>query len=100
MQVTLTLPDEIADGLGRGGEISSRILESVVLQCYLRQEISLGRFAELLGLKRIEAEAFLDRNNARLPCIPEMLKEDHVNCESGSNIIYEQYLALGRHEHH
>lgn len=99
MQVTLTLPDEITDGLERDTEISRHILEAVVLQSYLRHEISMGRLAEILGLKRMEAEAFLDRNNARLPCTPEQLKEDRVNFESGGNIIYEQYLALGRHEH-
>jgi predicted HTH domain antitoxin len=79
MQVTLKLPDEIAEGLGRGAEVPRRVLEAIVLQCYLTEEISLGRLAELLGLSRVEAEEFLDRNNARLPYTRDMLLEDRRN---------------------
>ena len=79
MQVTLKLPDEIAEGMGRDAEIPRRVLEAVVLQRYLTQEISLGRLAELLGLNRMEAEVFLDRNNARLPYTQQMLEEDRRN---------------------
>ena len=79
MQVTVKVPDEIAEGLGRGAEIPQRVLEALVLQRYLTQEISLGRLAELLGLSRTEAEEFLDRNNARLPYTREMLLEDRRN---------------------
>ncbi len=79
MQVTLKLPDEIAEGMGRDAEIPRRVLEAVILQRYLAQEISLGRLAELLGLNRTESEAFLDRNNARLPYTQQMLDEDRRN---------------------
>src|SRR5437870_183454 len=73
MQVTLKLPDEIAEGLGHDAEIPRRVLEALVLQPYLTQEISVGRLAELLSLSHVQAEAFLDRNNARLPYTREML---------------------------
>jgi predicted HTH domain antitoxin len=76
MQVTLKLPDEIAEGLGRDAEIPRRVLEAIVLQRYMSGEISGGRLAELLGLSRIEADSFLDRNNARLPYTRKMLAED------------------------
>jgi predicted HTH domain antitoxin len=79
MQVTVKVPDEIAKGLGRGPEVFRRVLEAMVLQRYLTQEISLGRLAELLGLSRIEAEEFLDRNNARMPYTRDMLLEDRRN---------------------
>jgi predicted HTH domain antitoxin len=79
MQVTLKLPDEIMEGLGRDAEIPRRVLEALTLQRYMAEEISLGRLAELLGLNRPEAEAFLDRNNARLPYTREMLEEDRRN---------------------
>ena len=79
MQVTITLPDEFALKLGEGADMPRRILEAVVLQRYLTGEISLGRVAELLGLSRWEAEAFLDRHNARLPYTPQMLEEDRRN---------------------
>ncbi|MEY2428256.1 MAG: hypothetical protein QOJ40_1141 [Verrucomicrobiota bacterium] len=79
MQITVKLPDEIAEGLGRDSEIPRRVLEALVLQSYLTQEISIGRLAEVLKLNRMEAEAFLDRNNARLPYTTEMLEEDRRN---------------------
>ena len=79
MEVTLKLPDEIAESLGHETEAARRVLEALVLQRYLSEEISLGRVAELLGLSRVEAEAFLDRNNARLPYTREMLEEDRRN---------------------
>jgi predicted HTH domain antitoxin len=79
MQVTVKLPDEIAEGLGRDAEVPRRVLEALVLQQYLTEEISLGRLAELLGLNRMGAEDFLDRNNARLPYTREMLEEDRRN---------------------
>jgi predicted HTH domain antitoxin len=77
--MTVKLPDEIAEGLGREAEISRRVIEAVVLQRYLTQEISLARLAELLEFDRWQAEAFLDRNNARLPYTQEMLEEDRRN---------------------
>ena len=76
MQVTVKLPDEIAAGLGRDADIPRRVLEAILLQRYLTGEISIGRLGELLGLTRMEAEEFLDRNNARLPYTREMLEED------------------------
>ena len=79
MQVTVKLPDEIAEGLGRDAEIPRRVLEALVLQRYLSEEISFGRLAELLNLSRSEADEFLDRNNARLPYTQEMLEEDRRN---------------------
>ena len=79
MQVMVKLPDEIAEGLGEGAEVPRRVLEAVVLQRYLTQQISFGRLAELLGLSRMEAEQFLDSNNARLPYTREMLLEDRRN---------------------
>jgi predicted HTH domain antitoxin len=79
MQVTIKLPDEIAEGLGHDAEVPRRVLEALVLQRFLTEEISFGRLAELLSLSRMEAEEFLDRNNARLPYTREMLEEDRRN---------------------
>ena len=79
MQVTIKLPDEIADGLGQDAEVPRRILEALVLQRYLTEDISLGHLAELLNLNRADAEEFLDRNNARLPYTREMLEADRMS---------------------
>ena len=75
----LTLPDEIVEGLGQKAEAPRKVLEALVLQRYLSEQISFGRFAELLGFSRAEAEVFLDRNNARLPYTRQMLEEDRRN---------------------
>ena len=79
MQVTVKLPDEIAEGLGGNDQIPRRVVEALVLQRYLAEEISLDRLAELLGLSQADAEVFLDHNNARLPYTREMLEEDRRN---------------------
>ena len=79
MEITVKLPDEVAEGLGEKSDVPRRVLEALVLQRYLSEEISLSRLAELLGLHRAEAEDFLDRNNARLPYTREMLEEDRRN---------------------
>ena len=79
MQVTVELPDEIAQQLGSNAEMPRRILEAVALQRYLAEEISLSRLGEVLGLDRWEAEAFLDKHNARLPYTQAMLEADRRN---------------------
>jgi predicted HTH domain antitoxin len=76
---SITLPDEVAESLGEKSQVPRRVLEALILQRYLSEEISIGRLAELLGFTRIEAEDFLDCNNARLPYTPEMLHEDRCN---------------------
>jgi predicted HTH domain antitoxin len=79
MEITVKLPDDIVEALGGGTAVPRRVLEALVLQGYLTEEISLGRLAELLGVSRPEAEAFLDTHNARLPYTPQMLEEDRRN---------------------
>jgi predicted HTH domain antitoxin len=76
MEVTVKLPDEIAEGLGHEAQVNRRVLEALILERYLSEEISLGRVAELLGASRSEAETFLDRHNVRLPYTRQMLEED------------------------
>lgn len=76
MEVTFNLPDEIVNDLQGGVDVSHQILEALVLERYLRQEISLGKLSELLGLSLSQAEFFLDQHNARLPYTSEMLEED------------------------
>jgi hypothetical protein len=76
MQVTIQLPDEIAQQLGNAAEIPRRLLEAIVLQQYLAHRIPQGKLAQILGLSRWEAEDFLDSHNARHPYTREMIEED------------------------
>jgi predicted HTH domain antitoxin len=79
MELIVKLPDEIAEGLGHEAGVPRRVLEALVLARYLSEEISIGRLAELLEVNRSEAEAFLDKHNARLPYTRRMLEEDRRN---------------------
>lgn len=79
MQVTVKLPDEIAEGSNWEAEAPRKVLEALILQRYLTGEISFGRLSELLNFNRSEAENFLDRNNARQPYTREMIEEDRRN---------------------
>jgi predicted HTH domain antitoxin len=79
MQIIVTLPDEIFEGLGGQSEAPRRVLEALVLQRYLAEEISQARLAELLSLSRFGADQFLSRHNARLPYTKNMLDQDRRN---------------------
>lgn len=74
MQVTLNIPPEIASRLG--SDAPRRVLETVLLDAYRQEFISLGRLGELLDVSRWEAEEFIDKNRARLPHTVEMWEED------------------------
>ena len=66
MQVTLQLPDQIAQDLGAGGDIPRRILEATALEGYRDGRLSRGQVSEMLGLSFSDTEAFLKRHHALL----------------------------------
>lgn len=61
MQITISLPDNIAQSLeAKWGNLERRLLEDTVVQAYREGAISAGKVRELLGMKtRLEADAFL-----------------------------------------
>jgi predicted HTH domain antitoxin len=77
MQITVDLPPEIASHLGPNA--SRRVLETVLLDSYRQEHISVSRLGEILGISRWEAEEFIDKNRARLSYTLEMLDEDRRN---------------------
>ncbi|MGB2644598.1 MAG: UPF0175 family protein [Candidatus Acidiferrum sp.] len=67
MEITLHIPDEIAKQLSaNGGDLSRQALESLAIDGYRKQTISLYQISQMLGLNRIEAEDFLGRNQVAL----------------------------------
>ena len=72
MEVTLHIPDEIAKRLSAGGgDLSRRALESIALEGYRDQTLTLYQISQMLGLSRIETEDFLGRHHVPLAVIDE-----------------------------
>ncbi len=66
MQVTVLLPDEVVQQMGRDADIPRRVVEAVVLEGYRAGRLSRGQISEVLGLGFTETEAFLKDNDALL----------------------------------
>ena len=68
MQITISLPDNIAQSLeAKWGNLERRLLEQIVVQAYREGAISAGKVRELLGMKnRLEADAFLQSKGIHL----------------------------------
>jgi len=72
MEVTLNIPDELAQKLAATGrDLSRKALEALALEGYRERTLTLYQISELLGLSRIEAEDFLGRHDVPLASIQE-----------------------------
>jgi predicted HTH domain antitoxin len=67
MEVTLHIPDEVAEQLAaQGGDLSRRALEALAIDGYRKETLSLYQIGQMLGLTRIETEDFLGHNQVPL----------------------------------
>jgi predicted HTH domain antitoxin len=72
MDITLRIPDDVAQRLSAAGaDVSRRALEALALEGYREQSLTLFQISEMLGLSRIETEDFLGRHNVPLSAITE-----------------------------
>ena len=72
MEVTLHIPDDIAKRLSAaGGDISRRALESIALEGYRDQTLTLYQSSQMLGLSRVGTEGFPGRHPVPLAVIDE-----------------------------
>jgi predicted HTH domain antitoxin len=72
MEVTLRIPDDIAQRLSAaGGDVSRRALEALALEGYRDQSLTLYQVSEMLGLSRVETEDFLGQHHIPLAVIGE-----------------------------
>jgi predicted HTH domain antitoxin len=72
MEVTLSIPDEVAKRLSAaGGDVTRRVLEALALEGYREQTLTLYDVSQMLGLSRVETEDFLGRHNVPLAVIEE-----------------------------
>jgi len=79
MQISIVLPDEIADSLAaKWGNLNSRVTEIIVIEAYRQGLISVGKLRELLGMKtRLEVDAFLKSQGIDLVYNEIDLEQDH-----------------------
>jgi len=72
MEVTLRIPDDVAERLlAAGGDVSRRALEALALKGYHEQTLTLYQVSEMLGLSRVETEDFLGRHHVPLAVMDE-----------------------------
>ena len=72
MEVTLRIPDDVAERLlAAGGDVSRRALEALALEGYREQTLTLYQVSEMLGLSRVETEDFLGRHHVPLALMDE-----------------------------
>ena len=72
MEVTLHIPNDVAQRLGAaGGDISRRALEALALEGYRDQTLTLYEVSEMLSLSRVETEDFWGQHHVPLSAIRE-----------------------------
>jgi predicted HTH domain antitoxin len=84
MVITLNIPENVAKQFGDTPDaIGRNLVLKAALEDYREERISEGRFAEILGVSRWEAQEILDRHNARRPYTLEMLEQDRRSLAKG-----------------
>ena len=67
MQVTVELPDEIAQHLGEPADMSREFLEAFAAESYRTRKLSRHQLSQLLGLDYWQTNDFLTRHEAKRP---------------------------------
>ena len=77
MQVTIEIPDRIAEQIARaGGDARRALLEAFAAEEYRKEHLSRGQVSELLGLNFWETEEFLRSHDAYLNYDLDKLEDD------------------------
>jgi predicted HTH domain antitoxin len=71
MEVKIRVPDELAQRLSAGGDVSRQVLEAFAVESYRSNSLTLLEVSELLGLGRIDTQNFLARHQVPLAQIDE-----------------------------
>ncbi len=66
MNITVSIPDELAGALAGGSDLSRQMLEAFAIENYRSLALSLGQIAELLDLSIDETHAFLKKHRVPL----------------------------------
>ena len=82
MEVTLTIPDDIASNLSPNSrDLSQSLLEMAALEAYREGRITAFQMRELLGLSRMEVEGFLKDHGVYLDYTIAELEHDRSALE-------------------
>ena len=82
MQITIELPDDIANQL-QPGNISRRVLELIAADRYRQGQVGAAQVRQMLNFSsRWETYEFLKREKAYLPYTEDDLKQDAQNLRS------------------
>jgi len=76
MQITLELPDEIAQQLSAGQDLSRAALEGLVAEACRAHRLSDHQAAKLLGLSRYQVDGFLKAHGVFLDYAAEDLERE------------------------
>lgn len=92
MQITLELPDDIAQQLARGQDLSRAALEALVADGCRTQRLSEDQAAELLGLNHYELDGFLKQRGVFLDYSIEDLQREYA---AGEKLQQKRRAELG-----
>lgn len=82
MEVTLTIPDDIASNLSPNSrDLPQSLLEMAALEAYREGRITTFQMREMLGLSRMEIEGFLKDHGVYLDYTITELEHDHAALE-------------------
>ncbi len=77
MEVTISLPEDVAGVISANGEnIEREVLEAMALEGYREGKLSHAQVGRMLGLSRLETDAFLKNHNVPLNYTIEDLEQD------------------------
>ncbi len=81
MQITLNLPQDVADGLrAKWGDLPRAALESLALEGYRSGALTHAQLRRLLGFgSRTEVDGFLKRHGVYLDYTMDELQQDTAN---------------------
>ena len=80
MEITITIPDDVAARLHNGGEnVSRKILEFIAIQGYLSEELTAYDVQKMLGFQsRFEVDAFFKAHGLRRDYTLEDLERERA----------------------
>ncbi len=81
MQIIVTIPDKLIEGLAERQNLPRRMLEAFAIEGYRSERLSLGQVAELLDFSIDEANEFLKKNRVPLNYDLEDMKQDEKAIE-------------------
>ena len=81
MQITLELPDDIAQQLAQGQDLSRAALEALVAESCRMHRLSDHQAAQILGLSRYELDGFLKARGVFYDYTIEDLKRENEVAE-------------------